>query len=518
MDLGVRRLFGVSLLAFGAAFGAHVSGQGTELAACDVAALQGGAPAGTTITAAALVDAAGDQPRHCQVDGHVAVPGNEVAFRIGLPERWNGKYYFVGVGGLGGTIGRLDAGLARGYATASTDTGHAASDTAWDQNRAKEIDYGHRGTHVTAVAGKAIAASFYGRPAEHAYFVGCSNGGRQALMEVQRYPTDFDGIIGGDPATGTPMQAGRALVFQKLLASKASYIPEAKIEMLSRATLAACDEVDGLKDGLVSNPQACTFTPETLKCAGADGPDCLTAPQLDVVMQVYNGARLPNGDVYAYGFPPGHEGGASGWRAWITGATPPADQGDGTLTFTGRPPSGFRMSSENFRFLSLDEDDPNFTWRAFRMDRDLPRMQTMTDILSPLDPDLRPFKAAGGKLLLYHGLADPAISAYGTEAYFNKVRDVVGGPEAIQSFAALYLVPGMHHCRGGAGPDEFDLLPVLEQWVERGIAPGPVEAVHKTDGRVDRTRPLCPYPEMATYRGSGSIDEAGNFSCQNPKL
>src|SRR5439155_5361732 len=266
-----------SALAAGATLAAQ--GEGRSGTSCSAAAIQASAPTGTTIVAAKVVAAEGATPQHCLVDGHVAVPGNEVNFRLGLPERWNGKYYFVGVGGLGGTIGNLSAGLVRGYASASTDTGHQASDPSWASNRAKEIDYGHRGTHVTAVSGKELTAAFYGRPAQHAYFNGCSNGGRQALMEVQRYPTDFDGIIAGDPATGTPMQAGRALVFQKLLASSESYLPAEKVEMLSKATLAACDGKHGLEDGLITDPRRCSFKPETLKCAGCDAPNCLTQRQ-----------------------------------------------------------------------------------------------------------------------------------------------------------------------------------------------------------------------------------------------
>jgi feruloyl esterase len=499
-----------------AAFGAHVSGQGLGPtgAECAVATLQAKAPKGTTITGAKVVEATGDQPRHCEVDGHTATPGNEVNFRLGLPERWNGKYYFVGVGGLGGTIGRLDAGLARGYASASTDTGHEASDPTWGSNHAKEIDYGHRGTHVTAVAGKELTASFYGRAPQHAYFNGCSNGGRQALMEVQRYPTDFDGIIAGDPATGTPMQAGRALVFQKLLASPESYLPIAKVEMLAAATLAACDAADGLKDGLVAAPERCDFKPETLKCSGADAPNCLTAPQLDVVKQVYGGAKLKNGQVYAYGFPFGHEGGSTGWQAWIIGAVPPTRQEDGTLLFTSRLPSGYSLSEQNFRFLAVEDDDPTFSWRTFNPDRDLPRMASMTEILSPHDADLRTFKNRGGKLLMYHGTSDPAISSSGTVDYYNKVSKIVGGQNATESFARLYLVPGMHHCSGGPGPNQFDMLTELENWIERGTAPAAVVATHKTNDVVDRTRPLCPYPQVAKYIGHGSTDDAANFACR----
>lgn len=509
------RIAAAAILSGSAATGVHLFAQSEAgSVTCSVAAIQAKAPKGTTITGARVVAAAETTPQFCQVDGHVSVPGNEVNFRLGLPERWNGKYYFVGVGGLGGTIGQLGAGLKRGYASASTDTGHEASDPSWGSNRAKEIDYGHRGTHVTAVAGKELTASFYGRRPQHAYFNGCSNGGRQALMEVQRYPGDFDGVIAGDPATGTPMQAGRALVFQKLLASSDNYLPADKVELLSRATLNACDGSDGLEDGLISDPQRCSFKIDTLRCTGPDGPNCLTTGQLDVVKQIYGGAKTKDGKTYAHGFPVGHEGGTTGWRTWIVGANPPERKPDGTLAFTASPPTGYALAEQNFRFLAVDDDDPTFSWRTFRIDRDLPRLKTMTEILSPTDPDLRPFKSGGGKLLMYHGWADPAISAYGTIDYYQDVVKKVGGPHEADGFLRLYLVPGMHHCAGGPGPNSFDMLPVLEDWVERGVAPGPVVASHRTDGRVDRTRPLCPHPLVARYTRNGSVDDAASFTCQ----
>jgi feruloyl esterase len=517
-----ERLVGTTAIAAIAAFGAHVHGQQGEGAsagtvACTVAAIQQKAPKGTTITDAKIVEAKDDQPRFCQVDGHVTSVGNEVNMRVGLPEKWNGKFLFIGVGGLGGQIGQLGTGLSRGYATASTDTGHVASDSTWGSNRAKEIDYGHRGTHVTTVASKELTTAFYGRQPQHAYFNGCSNGGRQALMEVQRYPTDFDGIIAGDPATGTPMQAGRALVFQKLLASNESYLPIEKVELLSKATLDACDATDGLKDGLVTDPTKCQFKPETLLCKGADGPACLNPKQLDVVQQIYKGAKLANGETYAYGFPFGHEGGSSGWRAWTIGRTPPDRNADGTLIFNKDLPSGYNLSESNFRFLALDNDDPAFNWRAFKLDRDLPRMKVMTEILSPLDPDLRPFKNRGGKLLMYHGWSDPAISALGTVDYWNKVGKAVGGQRELDSFVRLFLVPGMHHCSGGPGPNEFDELTALENWAEKGTPAASILATHRTDGKVDRTRPLCPHPQVAKYVGTGSVDDAVNFRCEAPR-
>ena len=493
--------------------GAHAPGLVAQSIECSVATVQAKAPKGTTITGAVVVPAEGKRPQYCRVDGHVASPGNEVNFRLGLPDGWNGKFLFQGVGGLGGTIANLDASLVRGYASASTDTGHLASDPNWGSNRAKEIDYGHRGTHVTAVASKALASAFYAKPIQYAYFNGCSNGGRQAMMEVQRYPDDFDGIIGGHPATGTPMQAGRAIVYQHMLASPDNYLSSEKIEVLSKATLAACDATDGLTDGLITDPTACRFNPETLTCKGADGPDCLTAGQVTTVKKIYAGATA-NGKPFAYGFPVGHEGGASGWSQWISGAVAPAKQEDGSLAYGGtRLPSGYGLMEPNFRFLALDTDDPAFSWKVLNLDRDLPRLKTMTEILSPLDPDLRPFRKSGGKLILYHGWSDPGISALGTVAYYDQMVKAVGGQNDADSFTRLYMVPGMHHCGGGPGPNSFDMLPVLEAWVEKGVAPTSVIASRSVNGKTERTRPLCPHPQVARYDGQGSVDDAASFRC-----
>lgn len=518
----MRRIASTSVLAvlsaavFAAAQGPQESGAPGQppRAACEVDAVQRLAPSGTVITAASLVAATDKEPAHCTVDGHAASPGNTVNFRLGLPSAWNGKFYFEGVGGLGGTIGSLAKGLARGYASASTDTGHAASDPTWGANRAKEIDYGYRGTHVSAVAAKALTASFYGRAPAHAYFNGCSNGGRQALMEVQRYPTDFDGVIAGDPATGTPMQVGRAVFFQRLLASKANYLPAEKIELLSRATLSACDGTDGLVDGLISDPRPCDFDPASLTCQGDDAATCLTAAQVGTVQTIYAGLRDASGGYYAPPFPKGHEGGPTGWRGWITGNEPPVEQADGTLAFTGRGPSGFTLADSNFRFLALDDDAPGFSWRRFRYPQDVPRLRTMTEILSPLDADLRPFRQAGGRLIVYHGWADPGISALGTLDYVEKVVKAVGGQAEADRFLRAYFVPGMHHCSGGPGVDQFDMLTALEGWVERGAAPAAITAARIEHGAVVRTRPLCPHPQVAVYDGRGPAEAAASFSCR----
>ncbi|MEZ5287433.1 MAG: tannase/feruloyl esterase family alpha/beta hydrolase [Vicinamibacterales bacterium] len=490
-----------------------------EAVACETSVLQAAAPPGAVVTAATVVDATDAHPRYCQVDGHTPSTGkpeaNQVTFRIGLPESWNGKFLFLGVGGLGGTLPSLDAGIARGYATATTDTGHQSTDRQWASDPEKVIDYGYRGTHVAAVAGKAVTGGFYGAAPQFAYFNGCSNGGRQALMEVQRYPEDFDGIIAGHPATGTPMQVGRAVVYQQMLASPDNYLTEGAIATLARASVAACDAADGVEDGLVSDPLACRFDPATLACADGDTADCLTPGQLATVRQVYGGVRTRNGRTYAFGFPPGHEDGASGWQQWIAGSVPPVPLEDGTAGYEGpRLPSGYGLMDFNFRSLALDTPEPGYGWRGFDVDRDLPRMKTSTRTLTPSDPDLRKFMRRRGKLLLYHGWSDPGISALGTLDYRNRVVRAVGGQKAADTFLRTYFIPGMHHCGGGPGPNSFDMLAELERWVEKGEAPGAVIATRYEDGRAVRSRPLCPHPQKARYDGTGSIDDAASFTCR----
>jgi len=293
-------------------------------------------------------------------------------------------------------------------------------------------------------------------------------------------------------------------------------VPVEKIELLSTATLAACDGKDGLVDGLISDPRRCDFTPASLVCRGADGPSCLTPAQVTTVETIYAGLTDASGGYYAPPFPKGHEGGPSGWRGWITGNEPPSPQPDGRLAFAGRAPSGYALADSNFRFLALDDDAPGFSWRTFRYPQDLPRLKTMEEILSPTDPDLRPFQKAGGKLIVYHGWADPGISALGTLDYIERMTRIVGGQAAADQFTRTYFVPGMHHCSGGPGVDQFDMLTVLERWVEQGEAPRQVIASRVEDGVTVRSRPLCPHPNVAAYRGSGSIDDAANFTCRAP--
>jgi feruloyl esterase len=503
-------------------------------APCTLSALQVLAPAATTLTAVTRVPATTTLPEYCQVDGYVTTPGepgeadNQVNFRVGLPTAWNHKFYFQGCGGRCGSLVPLDAGLTRGYASATTDTGHqaAVTDSLWAYNaRTKEIDYGHRGIHVTTVAAKLLTQAYYGRPLRQAYFNGCSNGGRQALIEAQRYPEDFHGIIAGDPSLGTSGSLSSIWRYQTVLADRDHYLPATKLSLLANAVLADCDVTDGLVDGLIDDPRQCTFDPVQLLCpAGTDAPDCLTAGQVETVWKIYAGPTNSAGEQLYPGYPMGHEDDPTGWQLWIVGSNPDhvVEQPDGTLAYTGTsplmgdPPLGFAFLDDGLKYLSFEQDDPTYSYRFFNFDTDPPLFAFMGEILNATDPQLVRFKAYGGKLIMYHGWADPAISALRTIEYSEEVVQAIGGKRQTDQFFRLFLAPGMHHCSGGPGPNTFDTLTALETWVEDGIAPTRIIASHSTGGVVDRTRPLCPYPQVARYVGTGSIDQAQNFLCTPP--
>jgi feruloyl esterase len=496
------------------------AGQASAPTECTVSALQQKAPPGTTITATAVVAAEGATPEYCRVDGHVATPGNTVNFRLGLPAGWNGRFFFEGVGGFGGTIGSLNAGLEKGYASASTDTGHQGSviDASWALNNpAKRIDYAYRGTHVTAAAAKSLSQAYYGMAPRHAYFDGCSNGGRQALMEAQRYPEDFDGIIAGDPSFGTLGQLRRTLVYQTLLSSPEHFLSSAKVALLANAVMNSCDAEDGLADGLITDPRTCTFKPESLKCTGPDGPDCLTSAELETVNAIHGDLKGPFGRTLVR-FPLGHEDGTTGWQAWVTGASTPERRADSTVALAGRMPAGYSFQDGYLRYLAFDGADGTFDWRTFNVERDGSKLQPFMDEFSPTNPDLSKLRGRGGKLILYHGWADPALSALGTIAYYEDVVKKAGGRSQSDRFVELFMVPGMHHCQGtGPGPNTFDMLTALDEWVERGARPSRVVASHASNKVVDRTRPICPYPQVAKYLGRGSVDQAENFQCAAPQ-
>jgi feruloyl esterase len=307
------------------------------------------------------------------------------------------------------------------------------------------------------------------------------------------------------------------MTYQTMLASADRVLPAAKLDVLSKAVLAACDATDGLVDGLVGDPRQCKFDPATVQCKGAQAAECLTKPQVDVVRSLYTHAKTPDGRTI-HGFPVGHEAGQTGWPLWISGRMAPTPGADGKLKFdpesSSGSPTGYRFVDGFFRYMAFEKDDPSYDWMTFDVSRDLPKIKTIAEIISPTNADLSAFNKRGGKLLLYHGWADPAISAYGTIDYYDQVVAKAGGKQSADKFARLFLVPGMHHCRSGPGPDRFDSLAALEQWVENNTAPTRLIATRTVEGKVERTRPLCPEPEVARYVGRGSIDDAANFRCE----
>jgi feruloyl esterase len=455
-------------------------------------------------------------PVFCRVAARTAPAVN---FEVWLPVTgWNGKFQGVGNGGMAGTIsyGALAAALERGYAVASTDTGHVSKgsfDASWALGRPDLIaDFGHRGLHLMTVNGQKLTQAFYGKRPRHSYYVGCSKGGQQGLMEAQRYPGDYDGIVAGDPANNwTRFYAGGHLWYW-LATTKdpASYIPASKIPLLNDAVNAACDALDGVQDGVLEDPRRCTFDPATLTCSpGQDPATCFTAPQVRAVQDIWGGAHTSSGELVYPGLVPGGEAGRGGWAAWTTG--------------TGPSTGTHALAADGF-FKSMVFGDPEWDFRQFNYDTDVSvAVKKVGPLLDAVDTDLAPLRRRGAKLLVYHGWSDPDISPLNTIAYYEDVvskmqgkRSREQGLRATAEFFRLFLVPGMQHCGDGPGTSTFDMLTALEEWVEKGRAPERIPASHQLPDGLLRTRPLCLYPAVAVYTGSGSTDDAANFRCQAP--
>ena len=456
-------------------------------------------------------------PAFCRLAG-VTKPA--VNFEVWLPlTEWNGNYQGVGNGGMAGTISyaAMANALRRSYATASTDTGHKAGpipfDAFWASGRPDLIeDFGHRALHLTTVNAKQVTEAFYRAPPNYSYYVGCSKGGQQGLMEAQRYPTDFDGIIAGNPANNwTRFYAGAHLWYSlALLDDEESYVPPSKLPAFGNAVNEACDALDGVSDGILQNPLACKFQPASLTCpVGVDNDSCLTPKQVTAVEQIWSGVENSSGELIYPGLVPGGEASRGSWSTWMTGPEP-------FQSLHWRGGEGF------FRWFVFD--DPDWNFRTFDFNSDLEyALEKVGTAVDSNDPDLRSYRDNGGKLIVYHGWSDPDISPIASIDYFDRVVDVIAGGSGTQSalsdtqeFYRLFMVPGMAHCTGGPGPDRFDALTALENWVEKGVAPEIMLASKIIDEEVVRTRPLCVHPEMAIYNGSGDTNEAANFSCTVP--
>jgi len=421
---------------------------------------------------------------------------SNIQMEIWMPvANWNGKFDALGGQGWVGSINYagLRDGVARGYATASNDSGHVGGTGRFALDHPEQlIDFAYRSAHEMTAAGKTIITAFYTTSARRSYFDGCSTGGRMALTEAQRFPNDFDGIIAGAPANFSSHQAAQMLsVARAVHADDASFIPPAKFPLIHAAALQACDASDGLKDGVISNPIECSFDPKVLQCAGQDGPTCLTAPQVAAARQIY--APLVNPRTKQTIFP---------------GLLPGSELGWGLLA--GPQPQSFPL--EIYQDIVFRNPDWNYLMLDF--DKDVARAEHAYDgIMDAIDPDLRPFFRHGGKLLQYHGWSDQAVAPKNSVNYYESVLMKLSDMRVDDSYR-LFMVPGMGHCTGGEGTSSFDMLAALDRWVEDGHAPTSIAAARKRNGAVDRTRPLCPYPQDAVYTGSGSSDDAANFVCK----
>lgn len=448
-------------------------------------------------------DAFKSLPTFCRIAATLKpTSDSDIKIEIWIPASgWNGKFIAVGNGGWAGAIsyGDMSAALARGYAVASTNTGHDG--TGGDASFAlghpeKLIDFGPRAVHEMTVKAKAIITAYYGNAPKRSYWNGCSTGGRQALMEVQRFPSDFDGAIAGAPANYmTHLLAQSLWIAQAVHKHEASYIPPTKYPLIHDAVLEACDALDAVKDGVLEDPTHCKFDPMVLECKRADSPGCLTAPQVEAARKIYTPTTNPRTKRQIFpGLEPGSE---LGWAAKA-----------------GPQPSPLAISY--WRYIVFK--DANWDYMTFNFDSDVALGDGIAkDILNATNPDLKAFFGHGGKLLQYHGWSDQGISPRSSINYYKNVLDTMGGASRVDESYRLFMVPGMAHCHDGDGPDQFDPINALEQWVEKGKAPDRIIASRIRDGKTDRTRPLCPYPQVATYKGTGSTDDATNFSCSLPK-
>jgi feruloyl esterase len=472
--------------------------------------------AGLVSLRARVVAATPAAPEHCRVTG---VIDPEVAFEVDLPARWNSRFYMTGNGGLAGQAvdgplgGDRAAALTHGFVIAQTNTGHDAQQepggTFILSNPQKAIDYAYRAVHVTAETARAIADAYYGSPVTFAYWNSCSNGGRQGLIEAQRFPDDFDGIVANAPWTDQTGFTMGAMWNQKAMTE--APVSPAKLTLLAERVVATCDAVDGLEDGLIDDPRACRFDParDVPACAaGADGPDCLTPAQAAAIAKVYGGP-VGNGRSLAPGFMPGSEvvttGRGGRASAWV-----------GTIAPTGpeAKPADFNLAENIMRYLVLDPPQPDYDYRTFDYDRDPALVQRWSELADAKDPDLSAFRASGGKLIMTYGWADQILQPMMGVNYYESVRATHG--ESTDEFARLFMMPGVTHCSGGVGPDQVDAVTAVIDWVETNRAPDSLLASKVSDGEVVRTRPLCPYPQVARYRGQGSIDDAASFRCVAP--
>ncbi|MBC5782090.1 tannase/feruloyl esterase family alpha/beta hydrolase [Ramlibacter sp. USB13] len=476
-------------------------------------------------------------PGHCVVEGRidprVGTDGKNyyTGFRLSLPDNFNGRFLYLGGGGNDGSLadtsrtasisGGTPSPLGQGFAVVSTDAGHqggtAASFGAEAQAR---IDHAYAAHDKTAQAARSLIASRYGKPAAHSYFAGCSGGGRQGMMFSQRFPDYFDGIIAGAPAMRVSSGATIAAMWNNVkftaaaptdgsgapILSQALSITD--LDLLADAILQKCDAADGAADGMVSRTNSCTFDPAVLQCAGAKTDTCLSAQQVNAVKEVFAGPRNSFGTALYFGQPWDAGIRAPGWRAWTLGSST-----------TATPNSAYNtLMSDALRNEFFTPPDPAFNVLAFDFDRDPLRMEAFSQVYDTFrDTTLAAYRAHGGKLMIVHGMADPIFSATESQRYYDQLVVNNGGLAATKQFARAFYVPGMNHCSGGPATDNFDAIQAMVDWVEKGSAPDRIAARALPTNAFfpNRSRPLCPYPQFAKYKGTGSVEDAGNFTCSD---
>ena len=439
-------------------------------------------------------------PPFCRVAATLSPSADsDIRIELWMPlADWNSKLQAVGNGAFTGNIPypAMTTALRRGYATAGTDTGHTGGGARWALGHPeKVIDFGWRAVHEMTVASKRIIAAYYQAPPRYAYWNGCSAGGRQGMQAAQRFPGDFDGIIAGAPGLDWTARAAQANRVAKVLdASEGARLLQPQRALLHGAVVNACDALDGVRDGLLENPRACSFDPGQLECRGSGATSCLTKAQVETAQLVYSSGRNPKSLREIPGLARGSE---LGWTdlGWTAGAR--------------------ATGIDQFRFIVFA--DPEWTIQKFDFEADVARAEeTDRNTINALDPNLKPFLSRGGKLIQYHGWSDPQISPLSSVDYYTRVLNTLGSAADVHGSYRLFMAPGMGHCGGGEGPDTFDAVAALERWVERGQAPDQITASKIVNGIVQQTRPLCPYPQVAVYRGSGSMNEAASFTCRAP--
>ena len=459
------------------------------------------------IHSATAVAANDKLPEHCDVRG---VIWPEARFAIKLPATWNGRFQMVGNGGTAGVIsmGAVDAALRKGFAAASTDTGHDADKEAFasfayvtpenPNGRRKLIDFAYLSVHETAVLAKQVIQAFYGKAPRYSYWVGCSTGGRQGMQEAQRYPEDFDGLVIGAPGmflTGNVMR--RIWVGQGQRGESA--LPVSKLPLLNKLVYEKCDAGDGLADGMIDDPRRCQFDAgrDLPKCNGADTAECFTAAQIAGISKIHGGVRNSQGNMLFPGEPVGSE------AVWAE-------------NLVGESKVVLPRAESQMKFYALDPaPGPSWSYTMFDFDKDPPRLAKAAKDVNPLNHNLTPLKKRGGKILQYSGWADQQVNPLPGIQYYETVSKRLGDA-ATRDFYRLFMVPGMYHCSGGPGCSTVDWLGALMEWVEKGVAPVELTGAHVEKGVTTKTRPLCPYPQVARYKGSGSVDEAASFRCAAP--